>query len=102
MPSGDLVPGDIVILEEGEAVPADLRLVEVAQLEVIESILTGESVGVTKKTDPIQTRTRRLPLGDCLGNAFMSTVVARGRGKGVVVRTGHKTEVIGEKSIYML
>ncbi len=86
------MPGDIVVLDEGDAVPADLRLVEVSQLEAIESILTGESIGVYKNTDAIRTRTRKLPLGDCTGNAFMSTVVARGRAKGVVVRTGAKTE----------
>ena len=91
--SRELVPGDMVVLEEGDAVPADLRLVEVAQLEVIESVLTGESVAVAKNTAVIQTRSRKLPLGDCHGNAFMSTVVARGRAKGVVVRTGPQTEI---------
>ncbi|ORX90715.1 calcium ATPase [Basidiobolus meristosporus CBS 931.73] len=89
----ELVPGDIVILEEGEAVPADLRLVEVSQLEVIESILTGESIAVQKNVDRIRSRTRKMPLGDCKGNAFMATTVARGRGKGLVVRTGSQTEV---------
>lgn len=82
-----------MVLDEGDAVPADLRLVEVAQLEVVESVLTGESVAVAKSTDAIRARTRKLPLGDCRGNAFMSTVVARGRAKGLVVRTGEKTEI---------
>lgn len=91
--SRELVPGDIVVLEEGDAVPADLRLVEVSQLEVVESVLTGESVAVAKSSDPIRARTGKLPLGDCHGNAFMSTVVSRGRAKGVVVRTGAKTEI---------
>ena len=91
--SRELVPGDVVVLDEGDAVPADLRLIEVSQLEIIESILTGESIGIVKKTDVIATRTRKLPLGDCLGNAFMSTVVSRGRGKGIVVRTGKRTEI---------
>ncbi|KAG0365405.1 hypothetical protein BC939DRAFT_446562 [Gamsiella multidivaricata] len=91
--SEELVPGDIVILEEGESVPADLRLAEVSQLEVIESILTGESVAVNKDPKEIKTLTRKLPLGDCKGNAFMSTVVAKGRGKGIVVRTGRLTEM---------
>ncbi|KAF9100960.1 P-type ATPase, partial [Mortierella sp. GBA35] len=91
--SEELVPGDIVILEEGESVPADLRLAEVSQLEVIESILTGESVAVSKDPKEIKTLTRKLPLGDCKGNAFMATVVAKGRGKGIVVRTGKLTEM---------
>ncbi|KAG0256691.1 P-type ATPase [Mortierella polycephala] len=91
--SEELVPGDIVILEEGESVPADLRLAEVSQLEIIESVLTGESVAVNKDPKEIKTLTRKLPLGDCRGNAFMSTVVAKGRGKGIVVRTGWLTEI---------
>ncbi|KAI1314668.1 P-type ATPase [Mortierella claussenii] len=91
--SEELVPGDIVILEEGESVPADLRLAEVSQLEIVESILTGESVAVNKDPKEIKTLTRKLPLGDCKGNAFMSTVVAKGRGKGIVVRTGRLTEM---------
>lgn len=91
--ASELVPGDLVVLEEGDLVPADLRLVFCAQLEIVESILTGESVGIKKNTEAIRAVTRKLPLGDCLGNAFMSTMVAKGRGKGVVVRTGAKTEV---------
>ncbi|KAJ3019984.1 P-type ATPase [Thoreauomyces humboldtii] len=91
--SAVLVPGDIVVLEEGDAIPADLRLCEVAQLEVIEIILTGEALGVPKSTRTIRKRARRLPLGDCKGNAFMTTVVARGRAKGIVVRTGNNTEI---------
>ncbi|KAI8913353.1 hypothetical protein EDD86DRAFT_187599 [Gorgonomyces haynaldii] len=89
----DLVPGDLVVLEEGDLVPADLRLCEVSQLEIVESILTGESVGVLKSIRTIRKRTRKLPLGDCKGNAFMTTTVARGRGKGIVVRTGLTTEI---------
>lgn len=91
--SEELVPGDVVIMEEGESVPADLRLAEVSQLEIIESILTGESVAVVKDPKEIRTLTRKLPIGDCKGNAFMSTVVAKGRGKGIVVRTGRLTEM---------
>ncbi|CAG8529938.1 7733_t:CDS:10 [Ambispora gerdemannii] len=91
--SSQLVPGDIVILEEGDSVPADVRIVECSQFEVIESILTGESLPVSKNTKKIWTRTRSLPLGDCKGNAFMSTMVAKGRAKGLVVRTGNNTEI---------
>ncbi|CAG8641373.1 16785_t:CDS:10, partial [Gigaspora rosea] len=91
--SSQLVPGDIVVLEEGDAVPADIRIVESSHLEVIESILTGESLPVSKDTKKIWTATRHHPLGECKGNAFMSTTIARGRGKGVVVRTGNDTEI---------
>ncbi|KAJ3215942.1 P-type ATPase [Dinochytrium kinnereticum] len=91
--SAILVPGDLVVLDEGDAVPADLRLCEVAQLEIVEAILTGESVPTNKSTRTIRKRSRRLPLGDCKGNAFMTTVVARGRGKGIVVRVGEATEI---------
>ncbi|KAJ3046137.1 P-type ATPase [Rhizophlyctis rosea] len=91
--SSGLVPGDIVVLEEGDAIPADLRLCEVAQLEVVEVILTGEALAVSKSVRTIRKRTRRLPLGECKGNAFMTTVVARGRAKGIVVRTGNNTEI---------
>ncbi|KAJ2779921.1 hypothetical protein H4R18_003736 [Coemansia javaensis] len=91
--AGDLVPGDLVELSEGEAVPADLRLVMCAQLEIVESVLTGESVGVAKDPRAIKTRTRQLPLGDCKGNAFMSTLVAHGRGRGIVTRTGARSEI---------
>ncbi|RUS13867.1 E1-E2 ATPase-domain-containing protein, partial [Endogone sp. FLAS-F59071] len=91
--SAELVPGDIVILEEGDAVPADLRLIDVAQLEAVEAVLTGESVPVLKGTGAIKVRSRKLPLSDCTGNAFMTTVVARGRARGLVVRTGPHTEI---------
>lgn len=93
IPSRELVPGDTVILDEGDAIPADLRIAEASQLYLIESILTGESVPVVKSTDAIRVPVRNLPLGDCRGNAFMSTMVARGRGKGIVVRTGLFTEI---------
>ncbi|KAJ3030919.1 UNVERIFIED_CONTAM: P-type ATPase [Siphonaria sp. JEL0065] len=91
--SAGLVPGDLVVLEEGEAVPADLRLCEVSQLDIIEAILTGESVGTEKSIRTIRKKTRKIPLTDCKGSAFMTTVVARGRGKGIVVRIGEHTEI---------
>ncbi|KAJ1733594.1 hypothetical protein LPJ61_001486 [Coemansia biformis] len=91
--AADLVPGDLVELNEGDAVPADLRLVSCAQLEIVESVLTGESVGVAKDPRAIKVRTRQLPLGDCKGNAFMSTMVSHGRGRGIVTRVGAKSEI---------
>jgi Ca2+-transporting ATPase len=91
--SEDLVPGDLVVLEEGDAVPADLRLCQVSQLEIVEALLTGEPLGIPKSVRTIRQRTRKLPLGDCKGNAFMTTTISRGRGKGIVVRTGLNTEI---------
>ncbi|KAJ2339839.1 hypothetical protein GGH91_004359, partial [Coemansia sp. RSA 2671] len=91
--AADLVPGDLVEIGEGESVPADLRLTFCAQLDIVESVLTGESVGVSKDPKAIKVRTRQLPLGDCKGNAFMSTLVSHGRGRGIVIRTGAKTEI---------
>lgn len=89
----DLVPGDIVCLSEGDMVPADVRLLAVNRLEVIEASLTGESEPVAKSVEPIRVKSRKLPLQKCRGNAFMSTVVAKGTGRGLVVRIGASTEV---------
>ncbi|PJF18870.1 hypothetical protein PSACC_01281 [Paramicrosporidium saccamoebae] len=89
----ELVPGDIVILAEGDYVPADLRLVQCSRLEIKETILTGENDGVSKSIRPIREPTRRLQLVRCEGNAFMGTMVTRGTAIGVVVRTGAATEI---------
>jgi Ca2+-transporting ATPase len=89
--STELVPGDVVLLEAGNTVPADLRLVEVQALKIIESSLTGESVAIDKTTDVIEEVD--LPLGDQTNMAYKSTQVTNGRGKGVVVGTGMKTEI---------
>lgn len=90
--SSDLVPGDIVILDTGRYVPADIRLTESFNLQIEESALTGESVAVEKNahctlTDP------RTPLGDKCNMAFMSTLVTYGRGEGVVVSVAADSEV---------
>lgn len=87
--SKNLVPGDIVVLEEGSKVPADLRLFQVVDLRIDESMITGESVPVTKDTKPVKTRV----LAEKKNIAWMGTVVVGGRGKGVVVETGMRTEM---------
>lgn len=86
-----LVPGDIVTLTSGDRIPADLRLIEVNRLEVNESALTGESLGVRKNTEQIFDD--RAPLGDRINMTFMGTLVLSGRGKGIVVGTGQSTEL---------
>ncbi|MCX2728315.1 HAD-IC family P-type ATPase [Thermomicrobium sp. 4228-Ro] len=88
--SEELVPGDIVLLESGMRVPADLRLLTTIALMVDESVLTGESVPVAKRTDPVPVET---PLADRTCMAYLGTVVTSGRGRGVVVATGARTEV---------
>ncbi len=91
IPSVDLVPGDIVVLETGAFIPADLRLSEAVNLKIQESSLTGESVPVDKQTDALQGQ--EIPLGDRSNMAFSSGMVTYGRGRGIVVATGMKTEV---------
>lgn len=85
-----LVPGDIVLLEAGDKVPADLRLSSVKGLQVQEAILTGESVPVEKQTQAVADAAS---LGDRACMAFSGTLVTSGMGRGVVVGTGAKTEI---------
>ena len=89
--SSDLVVGDIVVLEEGDTIGADLRLVEAVNLKCDESSLTGESVPVEK--DSNVTFSESVAIGDRVNMAYMSTPVSYGRGKGVVIATGMKTEI---------
>ena len=91
VPASQLVPGDIVLLEAGNQVPADLRLIEIAQLRVDESALTGESVAVDKHTRTLHEAAAAL--GDRLNMAFKGTTAAHGRGTGLVVATGMATEL---------
>lgn len=91
IPAVELVPGDIVLLEEGDRVPADLRLLRAANLEIEESTLTGESVPVKKREEALPGKD--LALGDTRNMAYLGTVVTRGRGRGLVVHTGMATEM---------
>jgi len=86
-----LVPGDVVLLEAGHYVPADLRLEETVNLRIEEAALTGESVPVDKDADVVLTQ--EVPLGDRLNTAFSGTMVANGRGRGVIVATGMRTQI---------
>ena len=89
----EVVRGDIVEVEAGDRIPADMRLSIATSLEVEESCLTGESLPVRKITEVLPDS--NLPLGDRVNMAYMGTVVTRGRGRGVVVATGPQT-VMGE------
>ena len=88
--SASVVPGDIILLEAGEKVPADLRLIEVKGLRIDEAILTGESVPVEKGTKPVSADA---VIGDRSSMAFSGTLVAGGAGRGVVIATGAATEI---------
>jgi Ca2+-transporting ATPase len=87
-----VVPGDILILDAGRFISADIRLIESANLQIEESALTGESVPADKDASQSQSDPKT-PLADRMNMAFMSTLVTRGRGIGVVVETGMTTEV---------
>ena len=93
IPSELLVPGDIILLEAGDAIPADARLIECASLKVEESALTGESVAVDKKIDALVSEDEKVPLGDRKNMVYMGSSVAYGRGQAVVTETGMKTEM---------
>ena len=86
----ELVPGDIVLLQSGDKVPADLRLFRVKGLQIQESVLTGESMAVEKITDPVA---QESVIGDRRCMAYSGTLVTHGQGAGVVVATGAQTEI---------
>ncbi len=87
----NVVPGDIVWVESGNRVPADIRLLSIHGLEVDESLLTGESLPVSK--DPAWVGPAATPLGDRRNMAYAGSIIVRGRGKGIVVATGSATAV---------
>jgi len=87
----ELVPGDLVLLEAGNYVPADMRLVSTVNLKVEEASLTGESVPVEKHAAAVLDK--EIPLGDRKNSAFMSTMVTYGRGRGLVTGTGMNTQI---------
>eukprot|EP01012_Entosiphon_sulcatum_P010958 TRINITY_DN1655_c0_g1_i1.p1 TRINITY_DN1655_c0_g1~~TRINITY_DN1655_c0_g1_i1.p1 ORF type:complete len:1032 (-),score=156.60 TRINITY_DN1655_c0_g1_i1:280-3375(-) len=91
VPLEHLVIGDIVLLKQGDIVPADLRIVRSERLEIDEALLTGETVPVTKTTDALPKG--EYSVGDKLNMAFRQTAVTSGKGYGVVVRTGMQTEI---------
>ncbi|KAJ3350449.1 hypothetical protein GGF32_004847 [Allomyces javanicus] len=93
-----LVPGDLVLLTEGDQVPADMRVIDAVNLAATEALLTGEPIAVRKSIDPIMPRAgtpanTTLPLGDQVCMAFKSTTVAYGRGKGIVTATGMQSAI---------
>ncbi len=95
IPSEDLVKGDIILLEAGDAVPADARILESASLKVEEAALTGESVPVTKFIDMLKLSDgqKDVPLGDRKNMVYMGSTVVYGRGRAVVTATGMQTEM---------
>jgi Ca2+-transporting ATPase len=91
VPAEELVPGDIVVFEAGDKIPADGRLLVAATLEIEEAALTGESTPVLKELEPVAGDD--VPLGDRIDMAYMNSTVTRGRGEMVVTATGMTTEV---------
>ena len=91
VPSRELVLGDIVVLETGDYVPADLRIIEAVNLKAQEASLTGESLPVEKNIDAILDE--KVGIGDRTNMLFSSSLITYGRGKGIVVETGMNTEV---------
>jgi P-type Ca2+ transporter type 2C len=88
--SSELVPGDLVILEEGQKVPADIRVIQSYNLNTVEAALTGESTPITKTIEPLQ---GELAIGDRKNMVFSGTIITSGEGLGIVVSIGMNTEI---------
>jgi len=86
----DLVPGDVVLIEEGDKFPADIRLYKKFSLNVDEAILTGESKPVNKQLEPVD---EKMILADRTNLGYMNTIITRGNGEGIVIGTGMNTEI---------
>jgi len=94
IPGEEVVPGDIVVVNLGDRIPADIRMVEVSNLACSEAALTGESIPVEKITNKIDAKNPdQVPLGDRKNMAFSATMVSQGRGVGLVVSTGDHTQI---------
>jgi Ca2+-transporting ATPase len=91
IPAAELVPGDIVMVEAGDRVPADIRWLKTTSLRVEESALTGESQAVAKNSQPLLDE--YVPIADRKNMGFMGTVAVNGRGTGIVIATGMNTEM---------
>lgn len=91
IPARELVPGDVLQIETGDILPADIRIIQASNLKIEESSLTGESVPVDK--DALDMPDKDVELGDRTNMGYMSTIVSYGHGRGIVVGTGHNTEI---------
>ena len=89
--ASQVVPGDIIVLAEGDRIPADARLIEAVSLEIDESALTGESTSAAKQSEVLADAS--LGVGDRKNMVFMNTIITRGRGTAIVVETGMTTEI---------
>ncbi|MFX0086925.1 MAG: cation-translocating P-type ATPase, partial [Candidatus Hodarchaeota archaeon] len=87
----DLVPGDILLMYEGETIAADARIFDASRLRIEEGVLTGESIPVDKSTKPIVTK--YVPIADQTNMAFMGTTTVKGRGRAIITKTGMETEM---------
>lgn len=90
VPAETLVPGDIVLIESGDRIPADLRLIEAKRLRTEEAALTGESIPVEKQTDPVA---HEADLAERSSMVYAGTIVVQGTAKGLVIATGSRTEI---------
>jgi len=89
--SDEIVPGDVIVLSAGNKIPADVRIFEEKELEIDESMFTGESLPAQKHINTIEKN--NIPIADQTNMAFMGTIITQGRGRGVVVKTGENTEL---------